>query len=210
VKNSSPWEPLLSLRPNLPLSRLEDYAAELVRWNRTIRLVGPRDHPGVCSQVADALLPYLIRPPRFPLLDIGSGAGLPGIALAIVFPDHPVLCLEPRAKRVSFLRHAARLLGLSSVRVLACRAEALPGVHLDLVRSFFTVTARAVADVTHLLAASQPMLHPDGIVMLPRGDTAAPSVPGWILLEDLPYEPVPGLGGRRLSLYRPVIPGVYP
>lgn len=199
---SDPWVALRSVCGDLPDQKLETYARELHRWNRAVRLVGPRNLEGVRLQVVDALLPFLHHPPSFPLLDIGSGAGLPGIPLALAFPRGFVTCLEAKAKRVSFLRHAARTLDLRNLDVVHARTDEDPAAKPELRSSFASATARAVADVASLLGAARPFLRPWGLVYLPRGKEAAPRVPGWDLVLDASYPPPPGLGPRRLLAYR--------
>ncbi len=202
MKDPPAWTELLDVRPSLDTDSLDRYAAELLSWNRVIRLVGPRDIPGVRTQVIDALLPFLHHPPPFPLLDIGSGAGLPAVPLAVVYRTEPIVCLEPRLKRVAFLRHALRTLRLGSVEVLAARTDEVPRLHPERLGGFAAATARAVGGIPSLLAAARPLLRPRGSVYLPRGEEASTPVPGWELILDAPYTPPRGLGPRRLLVYR--------
>lgn len=195
------WAGAQALRPGLDVRRLEAYVAELERWNRSLRLVGPHDPEGIRIQVLDALLPFLRWPPPFPLLDIGSGAGLPGIPIAVAFPKGAVTCLEPKAKRVSFLRHAVRVLGLQNVEVVQGRAGA-GGAVSPFGDSFAGATARAVAGVPALLGAAAPHLGAGGAVYLPRGAAGGEDVPSWTLERDERYEGPAGLGPRRLLVYR--------
>lgn len=197
------WGPLHKVEGDLDLARLETYALELEKWNRAIRLVGPKDLEGIRLQIVDALLPFLLRTPVFPLLDIGSGAGLPGIALGIAYPGAAITCLEPLGKRASFLRHVARLLQLPGVRVVEARAEEAIPREPSLGRSFAGVTARAVADVPTLLAMARPFLVKEGVALLPRGADPAVAAQGWALEEDVAYEGLLGLGARHLAIYRP-------
>lgn len=198
-----PWRELFPfpVPDSLPWPGLETYARELERWNRSMRLVGPRDLSGIRVQIADALCPFLLVPPAFPLLDIGSGAGLPAIPVALCSPREPVFCLEPLAKRVSFLRHAARVLNLTALHVLAARMEDASR-RPELLGFFATATARAVADPAALLAGARPFLRTDGQAVLLLGPEPPPEVPKWELLRDLEYPPPPGLGPRRLAVYR--------
>lgn len=205
-----PWRHLFPVAApgSLPWAGLEAYARELARWNRSLRLVGPRDLPGIRVQIADALCPFLLVPPPFPLLDIGSGAGLPALPVALCFPGAPVFCLEPLAKRVSFLRHAGRVLGLAALHVLPGRME--DASRRPELRGFFAaVTARAVADPLVLLAGARPFLREDGQAFLLRGPAPPPAVPGWELHRDEQYPAPPGLGPRRLAVYR-LAPGHLP
>lgn len=197
-----PWGELLPGTADLPAAGLEAYAAELDRWNRAVRLVGPRELAGIRVQIADALAPFLLVPPLFPLLDIGSGAGLPALPLALAFPTQDIVCLEPLGKRVSFLRHAVRTLGLARVRVVQGRSEDTLRLHPELSQAFAGVTARAVADALALLHEARRFLLPDGRAFLLRGEEPPAQAQGWELDRDLPYPSLPGLGPRRLQVYR--------
>ncbi|MDW7708972.1 MAG: RsmG family class I SAM-dependent methyltransferase [Deferrisomatales bacterium] len=198
------WDRLLrpDLRAALPWERFETYARELERWNRSVRLVGPRDLPGIRLQIADAVLPFLLVPPRFPLLDIGSGAGLPALPIALAWPGAVVVCLEPLGKRASFLRHAVRVLGLGRVRVVQSRHEEALREQPELAGSFASVTARALAAPHSLLKSARPFLAPSGDVFLLLGSGPAEPPIGWSSVEDLEYPPPPGAGPRRLQVYR--------
>jgi 16S rRNA (guanine527-N7)-methyltransferase len=202
--SADPWGPLETPGAELPRPALDRFVEELLRWNLAIRLVGPRDRAGIQMQVVDAVLPFLHLPPRFPLLDIGSGAGLPGIPLALLHPHSDILCMEPRTKRVAFLRHVCRTLGLSHVRVLAHRTSEALGADPALAGSVLTATARAVADVPSLLDAARPFLAPEGRVLLPRGGQLPGALPpGWECTRCLPYAAPKPLGSRSVQEFRP-------
>jgi 16S rRNA (guanine527-N7)-methyltransferase len=95
------------------------------------------------------------------IADVGSGAGFPGIPLAIVEPARRFTLIESRLKRASFLRHAVAELGLSNVAIAHARAEDLPrGVAFD------TVLARAVARPAQLLEIVRPLTAPGSIVLV--------------------------------------------
>ena len=132
-------------------------------------LIGPREaerlwdrHLLNCAVVAD-LVP---RPAM--LLDIGSGAGLPGIVLAMLLPDVQVMLLEPMARRVEFLVECLAGLGLPNVTVRRGRAEEVRGqVHADV------ITARAVAPLDRLAGLAMPLVRPGGMVLALKGQRAA-------------------------------------
>ncbi|MBI5014743.1 MAG: 16S rRNA (guanine(527)-N(7))-methyltransferase RsmG [Deltaproteobacteria bacterium] len=201
MSRPDPWAALRAVRADVDGDRLESYAREIERWNRAIRLVGPKDLPGIRVQVVDAVLPFLLFSPAFPLLDIGSGAGLPGIPIAVAYPEGRVVCLEPLAKRVSFLRHAVRHLRLGNVRIAGGKAEQAVGEQPELRAAFAMVTARAVADPAVVLALGAPFLSAAGRVVLLRGREQAPEVPGWQLLDEGAYEGPVGVGERRRFVY---------
>ena len=149
------------------VERLLVYLAELMKWSRRVNLVA-RDTPE--AQVVEThfldsltLLPFLDGAGEVHLLDVGSGAGFPGLALACVRPDARFTLCEPRQKRVSFLRHVVRTLGLANVEVVAERIEA----HLaDWPGRFTHITSRAVAEPAAFLPLVRPLVTPAARVLL--------------------------------------------
>ena len=95
------------------------------------------------------------------IADVGSGAGLPGIPLAVVAPDREFTLIESRAKRVRFLRHVIAVLNLSNAEVEHSRAEDLPSMP-----PFDTVLARAVAPPAELLEITRPLTGPGSLLLL--------------------------------------------
>ena len=149
------------------VERLLAYLAELMKWSRRVNLIA-RDTPE--AQVVEThfldsltLLPFLDGAGEVHLLDVGSGAGFPGLALACVRPDARFTLCEPRQKRVSFLRHVVRTLGLANVEVVAERIEA----HLaDWPGRFTHITSRAVAEPAAFLPLVRPLVTPATRVLL--------------------------------------------
>lgn len=132
-------------------------------------LIGPREVPRLwerhvlnCAVVADAF------PTGARLVDVGSGAGLPGVALAIVRPDLEVHLVEPMLRRTEWLSGVVTELGLDAVTVHRGRAEELAGV----VAAPF-VTARAVARLDKLARWCVPLLEPGGTLVAMKGRSAA-------------------------------------
>jgi 16S rRNA (guanine527-N7)-methyltransferase len=103
--------------------------------------------------------------------DIGSGAGLPGIVLAIARPDLRVTLVEPLLRRTTFLDEVVDRLGLGNVEVVRARAEELHGT-----REFTVVTSRAVAPLGRLLDWSMPLVRRGGALVAMKGATAADEV----------------------------------
>ena len=149
------------------VERLLVYLAELMKWSRRVNLIA-RDTPQ--AQVVEThfldsltLLPFLDGAGEVHLLDVGSGAGFPGLALACMRPDARFTLCEPRQKRVSFLRHVVRTLGLANVEVVAERIEA----HLaDWPGRFTHITSRAVAEPAAFLPLVRPLVTPATRVLL--------------------------------------------
>ncbi|MEU6669365.1 16S rRNA (guanine(527)-N(7))-methyltransferase RsmG [Streptomyces sp. NPDC046727] len=132
-------------------------------------LIGPREVPRLwerhllnCAVLSEAV------PEGVTVCDVGSGAGLPGIPLALVRDDLNITLLEPLLRRTNFLTEVVELLGLDHVTVVRGRAEEvlgkLPPVHV--------VTARAVAPLDRLAAWGIPLLRPYGEMLALKGDTA--------------------------------------
>ena len=110
-------------------------------------------------------------PQRASVADLGSGAGLPGLVLAIARPDLDVTLVEPLLRRATFLAEAVDALGLSGVAVVRSRAEELDGQ-----RRFDVVTARAVAPLDRLLGWAMPLVAPDGVLLAMKGSAAAAEI----------------------------------
>jgi 16S rRNA (guanine527-N7)-methyltransferase len=130
-------------------------------------LLGPREVPRLWDRhlLNCAVVAELIEPRRGTLLDLGSGAGLPGLVLAMLLPEMAVTLLEPMERRCRFLTEAVTELGLANVSVLRGRAEDVT-VRTDL------VTARAVAPLPRLAELAIGLVRPGGMVLAIKGRTA--------------------------------------
>jgi 16S rRNA (guanine527-N7)-methyltransferase len=150
----------LDLAPE-PIGKLTRFLELLMQWNRVYNLTGIRDpHELVERHIIESLaLAALLGGER--IADIGTGAGLPGIPLAIAVPQRAFTLIESRAKRVAFLRHVTGELGLGNVQIAHCRAE-----HLRPERPFDTVLARAVAPPAELLDIVRLLTAPGSILLL--------------------------------------------
>ena len=154
----------------LPLA--ERYA-ELLATDGVVRgLIGPREAPRLWERhlVNCALLADLV-PRDSTVCDIGSGAGLPGLVLAIARPDLRVTLVEPLLRRTTFLEEVVADLGLDHVEVVRGRAESLHGR-----RRFDVVTSRAVAPLGRLLDWSMPLVAPTGALVAMKGSSVAEEV----------------------------------
>ncbi|TKB26627.1 16S rRNA (guanine(527)-N(7))-methyltransferase RsmG [Desulfopila sp. IMCC35006] len=132
--------------------RLSVYFSELKKWSRKVNLIAKStsDEQIIENHFLDSLtiLP-LLQGARTHLLDIGTGAGFPALVCKAACPELEVTLVEPRLKRVSFLSHVVRTLGLQNVKILACRVEdeeQLPAMH-----TFTHITARALTELGFLL-----------------------------------------------------------
>ncbi|MDP2824699.1 MAG: 16S rRNA (guanine(527)-N(7))-methyltransferase RsmG [Sulfuritalea sp.] len=212
-------EGLAALGLDLPAamqSKLLGYVALLKKWNGTYNLTAIRDERDMVTQhLLDSLsvLPGLsesaLAGPRSGIpvtqsegrqspgrrwADVGSGAGLPGIPLAIVRPDIDMTLIEAVAKKSAFQRQAKIELGLSNIAVVSGRVEALPGGLFD------AVVSRAFADLTDFVRLAGHLLAQNGRLYAMKG--LAPEAemsrlpPGWAVLDCVRLN-VPGLDAQR-------------
>lgn len=132
-------------------------------------LIGPREVPRLWERhlLNCAVLSEVV-PEGVTVCDVGSGAGLPGIPLALVRQDLKITLLEPLLRRTTFLTEVVELLGLDHVTVVRGRAEEVMGK----VTPVHVVTARAVAPLDRLAAWGIPLLRPYGEMLALKGDTA--------------------------------------
>lgn len=145
----------------------------LLAEEATVRgLIGPREVPRLwerhlvnCALVTDVFAEGIR------VADIGSGAGLPGLVIAIRRPDLQVTLVEPLLRRTTFLDEAVDDLGLANVRVVRGRAEELHGQE-----TFDVVTSRAVAPLDRLARWSLPLVAPDGEMVAMKGSSAAAEI----------------------------------
>lgn len=181
-------------------ARLLDYLALLKKWNKTYNLTAIRDEREMLTQhLLDSLsvLPALQelalatrqRPLR--LADVGSGAGLPGIPLAIAWPELSVTLVDTVDKKTAFQRQAKIELNLANVAVVGGRVEALPAGGFDVVvsRAFAELAdfVRLAGHLANRLYAMKGVMPDDEIARLPAD---------WRVVECLPLT-VPGLDARR-------------
>jgi 16S rRNA (guanine527-N7)-methyltransferase len=170
------------------VSRFEAYLALIVKWNNRINLTAVRD-PGqiVRRHFAEAIFAAEHLPPAVhTLLDYGSGAGLPGIPIAICRPQLSVTLAESQTKKAAFLREAVRTLELSA-EVWDHRVEDLPAA-----RVFDCVTLRAVDRMAEACAAAVGRLAPGGHLLVfttRRVEAALDAIPGLHWETELP---IPG------------------
>ena len=147
----------------------ENYAQLLVSSGVERGLIGPRETGRLWQRhlLNCAVLTEVI-PERADVVDIGSGAGLPGIVLAIVRPDLGVTLLEPLLRRTTFLAECVTKLDLRGVTVRRARAEEVAGEYAADI-----VTARAVAPLERLAGWALPLLRPGGELLAIKGERAA-------------------------------------
>ena len=165
-----PAPDLASLVFGANLARAEEFVAILADTGVTHGLIGPREVPRLwerhvlnCAVVAEAM-----PTPGATVIDVGSGAGLPGLALAIARPDLRVTLVEPMLRRTNWLSATISALGLDNAEVCRGRAEEFHG---RLQARY--VTARAVAALDTLLGWCAPLTEVGGELVLMKGESAA-------------------------------------
>ena len=130
------------------IAKLENFASLLHEWNQIHNLTGAKTIDAIYVNIVDSLYPLtFIKKPKT-LLDVGTGAGFPGLALGIAMPDTKVVLAEPLKKRVSFLKYAAIDLGLSNVSVEAKRVEKVAHEAFDLISSRAVTNTKLLLDLT--------------------------------------------------------------
>ncbi|MGH8112289.1 MAG: 16S rRNA (guanine(527)-N(7))-methyltransferase RsmG [Rhodanobacteraceae bacterium] len=174
-------------------ARLIAYVDLLAHWNRAYNLTAVRVP---ADMVARHLLDSLAILPHVhgtTLADLGSGAGLPGIPLAVASPDVSVTLIESNGKKARFLREAARSLPLPNVRIEQVRVQAAVG-------AFDTVTSRAFAGLGDMLAWGGHLLAPDGRWLAMKGrvdrDELAAAAPAFRVVAVHPLS-VPDIAAER-------------
>ncbi len=172
----------------LPLAEL--YVAALAEDAVLRGLIGPREVPRLwerhmlnCAVVAELV------PDRASLIDVGSGAGLPGIPIALARPEVNVTLLEPLARRTAFLEEWVQRLHLNTVRVVRGRAEDATGMLADV------VVARALAPLDRLAGWCLPLVAPGGRLLAIKGASAAAEL-------ERSADAIHRLGGRNAQVRR--------
>lgn len=176
------------------------YLALLLRWNAAYNLTAIRDpREMVAKHLLDSLAMHgataALAAAGGSLADLGTGAGFPGIPLAIAQPGLQVALVESNGKKARFLREAVRSLGLANARAVESRIEAF-----DAPATFDAITARALATLPLILELGGHLLKPDGVLLAMKGvvpaDEIAALPPGWRVNGIQPLA-VPGLAAER-------------
>lgn len=145
------------------------YGALILKWNKVYNLTAVRDPVGVLTHHLFDSLSVIEplrreRPGRAKLLDVGAGAGLPGVVIAIMRDDIDVSCLDAVAKKVAFVQQVSAELGLPNLRGVHARVESLTG-------SYDVISSRAFASLADFYTGSAQLLASDGVWMAMKGKT---------------------------------------
>ncbi|MFW5714247.1 MAG: 16S rRNA (guanine(527)-N(7))-methyltransferase RsmG [Brevefilum sp.] len=186
------------------IAALKTYEIELLKWNERISLTAIRDAEGVrVKHFLDSLTVLLAwerHAPPSRLIDVGTGAGFPGLVLKLIWPDTKVTLVESVHKKADFCRHMIERLEMEGVEVLRKRAEVV-GQDQDHRQSYDLAVARAVARMPILMEYLLPLVHRNGIVMAMKGESAPAET-------QTAERAIHVLGGRVNKLIHVELPGV--
>ena len=173
---------------------LSVFLAELDRWRRKTNLTGALSTDELAEHALEALVGSELIANGKRVIDIGSGAGFPGLPLAIGRADLFMTLLEPRGKRAAFLRHVVRTLGLKNASALEARIEEVGG------QTFAIATTRAVGGFSSWIGPAR-FLEAHGLLLAWTTDAegVARELPGFELERSIP---VPGSSRRRIAAFR--------
>lgn len=179
-------------------AKLAEYLALLQKWNQVYNLTAVRDPDRMITHhLLDSLsvLPHLEARPCTRVLDVGSGAGLPGIPLAIARPEWHVSLLDSNHKKGAFMQQAVAELGLGNAAVVVSRVEAFsPAQRYDVVIS------RAFSDLSTFAEAAARLVAAQGRLVAMKGvfpHEEVEQVPASVRVIDSPSVAVPGLPAER-------------
>lgn len=181
--------------PRAAIERLVAFLALLKKWNRVFNLTAVRDPVAMVSHHLLDCLSVIEHLPPGRLADIGSGAGLPGIPIAIVQPDREISLNDANQKKAAFLRQAVIELKLGNAQVHAERAQTwTPAAPFDV------VICRGFSELRDFVAACRHLLSPEGVLVAMKGAHPARElarVPSWCDCRDVRRLNVPFLDAER-------------
>ena len=186
------------------IAALSIYEQELLEWNKRVNLTAISDSEGVRTKhFLDSLTILLAWERTLPpvrLIDVGTGAGFPGLVLKLVWPSTQVTLVESAHKKADFCRHMIDRLGLEQVSVLSERAEVI-GQDPAHRHTYDLAVARAVARMPILMEYLLPLVHRNGKVMAMKGENAPAET-------QTASQAIHILGGKLHKLVHVELPGV--
>jgi 16S rRNA (guanine527-N7)-methyltransferase len=182
---------------------LTTYERELIEWNQKFNLTAIRDTKGIRTKhfldSFSCVLAWKADPPK-DLIDVGTGAGFPGIPLKIIYPNTKVTLVESVGKKAMFCQHIISLLDLEGVEVINARAEDL-GQTPEHRETYEWGIARAVAKMSVLSEYLLPLVAVGGVMLAQKGETGPSEV-------HEAEEAIRLLGGEVRQLIPVTLPGV--
>jgi len=172
--------------------KLEQYLELLHKWNHAYNLTAIRDLESMVSKhILDslAILPFVNGES---LLDVGTGAGLPGIPLAIAAPNLKIVLLDSNGKKIRFLQEVKRQLKLDNVEIIQSRVESY---HPDIL--FDILTSRAFSSIDQMLNLTRHLIAPDGMWVLMKGLRPDDELAAIQMPSRVESYIVPGVDGER-------------
>ena len=128
--------------------RLKQFTELLLEWNKIHNLTGAKTSADIKKNIDDSLFPTTFIDKPSSILDVGTGAGFPGVILAVAYPDVRVVLCEPRLKRASFLKYVAMELELSNVEVVKKRVEQYRSEPFGLISSRAVTNTKILLELT--------------------------------------------------------------
>jgi len=144
--------------------KFDKYIELLLKYNKTHKLTGAKTKDEVMFHINDSLYPFERFKDSKKVLDIGTGAGFPGIILAMVYPNIEFFLVEPLQKRVAFLYLIKSSYALKNVTILSDRVENLEGFRVDV------ITSKAVSSAKELIKISKNFIDKDTTLLLYKGE----------------------------------------
>lgn len=134
------------------IEQLEEFALLLNQWNKIHNLTGAKDISTIYDNIIDSLYPTTFITKPSSLLDVGTGAGFPGMALGIVYAQSSIVLCEPLNKRAAFLKFVATQLGLTNISVAKMRVESFTHAPFDMISSRAVTDTKLLLDITKHLS----------------------------------------------------------
>ncbi|MCD4652996.1 class I SAM-dependent methyltransferase [bacterium] len=155
--------------------RISRYFEILEKWNRRINLTGIARDQWLDRIVSESLILLNLIPQeqmknrnQSMWMDMGTGGGIPGLLIASVFPDQPIVLIDSRSRKTDFLNYAVEFIGLPKVRIITDRLENVKAIEIILNKKITVFFSRALADPVKLIGYAGPYSQPNSILISPR------------------------------------------
>ena len=153
----------------LQMEQIRVYASQLMLWNKKINLTAIRKTEEIAEKhFIDSIAASTFLPAADRVVDIGSGGGFPGIVFKILDPDLDMVLVDASQKKVNFLKHVIRTVGLEGIEAIHARVEALQRLS-PYAGSFDLAVSRAFSALDKFVGLAQPLIKPDGWISAMKG-----------------------------------------